>query len=123
MFNSTEKSDPLSSVFIGQTVSPFIDCCSAAGRRRRVGDRCGRRARRAPEGLAFVLFTRLKTTPAITASLITGIEPILNPLWVALFYKEVFTPVAMAGAVIVFVTVIAYNYHKGKQQPAEAGEG
>ena len=76
------------------------------------------------QGLAFVLFTRgLKTTPAITASLITGIEPILNPLWVALFYKEVFTPVAMAGAVIVFVTVLAYNYHKGKQQPAEAGEG
>ena len=126
MLNSTEKSDPLSSVFIGQTVSLFIGLPFLLQVQAPTGSAIAAVVALGvlQQGLAFVLFTRgLKTTPAITASLITGIEPILNPLWVALFYKEVFTPVAMAGAVIVFVTVLAYNYHKGKQQPAEAGEG
>ena len=58
-------------------------------------------------GLAYVLLTKgLETTPAITASLVTGIEPILNPLWVAIFYKEVFTPMAMAGASASTLTLV-----------------
>ena len=40
-------------------------------------------------GLAYVFLTKgLEQTPAITASLISGIEPVLNPVLVALFYGE-----------------------------------
>ena len=42
-------------------------------------------------GLAFVFLTMgLKTTPPITASLVTGIEPVLNPILVAVFYHEIY---------------------------------
>jgi drug/metabolite transporter (DMT)-like permease len=64
-------------------------------------------------GTAYILLNYgLQTTPPITAILITGIEPVLNPIWVALFYHEMLTPLSMAGAVIVLITVMYYNYRK-----------
>ncbi len=66
-------------------------------------------------GLAYILMCMgLKTTPAVTASLISGIEPILNPLLVAAFYGEHIGPMAMIGAVIVVGSVILYNVKKAK---------
>ncbi len=66
-------------------------------------------------GLAYILMCiGLRTTPAVTASLITGIEPILNPLWVAIFYGEEVGFMALVGAVIVIASVIAYNIIKAK---------
>ncbi len=66
-------------------------------------------------GIAYILINYgLQTTPPITAVLITGIEPVLNPIWVALFYNEVLTPLSLSGAVIVLVTVMYYNYKKVK---------
>ena len=61
-------------------------------------------------GGAYILFSLgIKRTPAITASLITGLEPILNPLWVALFYGETVSTLALAGAVIVVGSIVLYN--------------
>ena len=117
MLKSAKDSDPLSSVLIGQVYSVVI------GMPFLLAVREPTTAALAAVvvlgvfqlGLAYVLLTKgLETTPAITASLVTGIEPILNPLWVAIFYKEVFTPMAMAGAVVVFTTIIIYNYRKAK---------
>lgn len=66
-------------------------------------------------GLAYVLMCiGLKTTPPVTASLISGIEPILNPILVALFYHENIGYMALIGAVIVVVAVVWYNIEKGK---------
>ena len=66
-------------------------------------------------GLAYILMCKgLKTTPAVTASLITGIEPILNPIWVAVFYHETIGMLALIGAVIVIGSVVAYNVIKAK---------
>jgi len=66
-------------------------------------------------GLAYILMCiGLKTTPAVTASLISGIEPILNPILVAVFYHETIGGMAVLGAVIVIGSVIAYNVLKGK---------
>jgi len=126
MLNSFEQSDSLSSVLAGQCMSiliglPFLlhvtePTAIAIGAVLALGI--------LQQGSAFVLLTKgLETTPAITASLITGIEPILNPLLVAVFYHEVLTPMSMVGAVIVFVTIILYNVQKGKQLPADAGGG
>lgn len=64
-------------------------------------------------GVAYVcLCEGLKTTPPISASLITGIEPVLNPILVALFYGEHMGTMALIGAAIVIVGVIGYNVLK-----------
>mgnify|MGYP001090123142 CR=1 FL=1 len=64
-------------------------------------------------GLAYILMCEgLKTTPAVTASLISGIEPVLNPILVAVFYHETIGPLSLAGAIIVVVSIIIYNMLK-----------
>lgn len=66
-------------------------------------------------GLAYILMCiGLKTTPAVTASLVSGIEPVLNPILVALFYGETIGTMAMVGAVIVVAGVVWYNVQKGR---------
>ena len=67
-------------------------------------------------GIAYVLMCiGLKTTPSVRASLIAGIEPVLNPLLVALFYRETVGPLALIGAVIVIIGVVWYNVKKGQE--------
>ena len=64
-------------------------------------------------GLAYLLLSiGIRRTGAVAASLITGLEPIMNPLWVALFYGERITPLAMLGAVIVIGAIVLYNIRK-----------
>ena len=64
-------------------------------------------------GLAYVaLCIGLKTTPPVTASLISGIEPVLNPILVAVFYGERVGPLALVGAAVVIGAVAAYNVLK-----------
>ena len=73
--------------------------------------------------LAYILMMNgLKTTPPVTASLVSGIEPVLNPILVALFYHEGIGPFALAGAVIVVAGVVGYNVLRGlqKQSPERA---
>lgn len=66
-------------------------------------------------GLAYVLMCiGLRTTPPVTASLISGIEPILNPILVAVFYKESIGQMALIAAAIVISAVVWYNVQKGR---------
>ena len=61
-------------------------------------------------GGAYILFSiGIRHTSPVTASLITGMEPIMNPLLVAAFYGERVSPLAVAGAVIVVCSILAYN--------------
>ena len=61
-------------------------------------------------GLAYVfLTTGIKYAPPIPASLIAGIEPVLNPVLVALVIGETLSGLSVVGGVIVFVSVMAYN--------------
>ena len=70
-------------------------------------------------GIAYVLMCiGLKTTPSVRAALITGIEPVLNPLLVAIFYRETVGPLALVGAVIVVFGVVWYNVKKGQEASA-----
>ncbi len=67
-------------------------------------------------GLAYILICiGLRTTPPVTASLISGIEPVLNPILVAVFYGEAIGPLALVGAVIVIGSVVIYNAIEAKQ--------
>lgn len=69
--------------------------------------------------LAYILLTEgLKTTPPVTASLVSGIEPVLNPVLVAVFYHETIGPLSLVGAVIVVGSIVLYNILL-----ARAGEG
>ena len=67
-------------------------------------------------GLAYILLSEgLKTTPPVTASLVSGIEPVLNPVLVAVFYHEMIGPVALTGATIVVGGVVLYNVMLARQ--------
>lgn len=70
--------------------------------------------------VAYILLTiGLKTTPAVTASLVSGIEPVLNPILVAVFYGEKMGPMAVLGAAIVIGGVVIYNVFRAKQPKAQ----
>lgn len=72
-------------------------------------------------GVAYVcLCIGLKTTPPVTASLVSGIEPVLNPILVALFYGEQVGGFALIGAAIVIFGVVGYNILKVKLEPKAA---
>lgn len=57
-------------------------------------------------GLGFVLFTYgLKRVLAIEGALLTMLEPILNPVWVLLFYKEKPTKGAIIGGILIILAL------------------
>jgi len=68
-------------------------------------------------GFAYVFFAvGIKNTPALLACLITAMEPILNPVWVALATGEMPGIFAAFGGIIIVVTVIGYNIWVEKYQ-------
>jgi drug/metabolite transporter (DMT)-like permease len=68
-------------------------------------------------GGAYILFSiGIRRTQPVTASLITGMEPIMNPLLVAAFYRERVSPLAVAGAVIVVCSILGYNVWLAKKK-------
>lgn len=75
-------------------------------------------------GLAYVLLTiGLRTTPPVTAALVSGIEPVLNPILVAVFYHESVGALAIVGAVIVIGSVIGYNALRARQNKEKLDAG
>ena len=73
--------------------------------------------------LAYILMVEgLKTTPPVTASLVSGIEPVLNPILVAVFYHEMIGPIALMGAMVVVGSVVLYNVMLARHtEPSETG--
>ena len=125
MMNDMPDSDAISSVFWGDVISavvglPFL----------------GYEAEFTPNvlapllvlgifqvGAAYILLTEgLKTTPPVTASLVSGIEPVLNPILVAVFYHEMIGPIALMGAMVVVGSVVLYNVMLARHtEPSETG--
>ncbi|MCL1793209.1 MAG: DMT family transporter [Oscillospiraceae bacterium] len=61
-------------------------------------------------GLAYIFFSLgIKKTPALLACLITAMEPVLNPIWVALATGEVPGFFAAIGGTIIVAAVVFYN--------------
>jgi drug/metabolite transporter (DMT)-like permease len=72
-------------------------------------------------GLAFLFFTyAIKHVPAIEATLVSTLEPILNPLWVFLFIGEQPGVFALVGGLIVLggVAINAVGSMRAAPQPA-----
>lgn len=67
-------------------------------------------------GLAYIFLTYgISRIDPVAGVLITSMEPILNPVWVALFYGEMISPLSAVGAVIVFGAVIIYNISRARE--------
>ena len=61
-------------------------------------------------GVAYIFFSiGITRTPALFACLITALEPVLNPIWVALAVKEIPGWFEITGGVIIVLTVVCYN--------------
>jgi len=61
-------------------------------------------------GLAYVFFSvSIKRTSALLASLMVAIEPVLNPVWVALATPEKPGRYALLGGIVIILTIVGYN--------------
>ena len=61
-------------------------------------------------GLAYVFFSiGIKRTSALLASLMVAIEPVFNPVWVALATPERPGRYALIGGIVIIVTIVGYN--------------
>ena len=112
MLNTFEKGDALSSVFFGQLLSavlltpfvaleteftvPTLTAVFVLGS--------------VQVGLAYIFFTTgTKYTDPVAASIITAMEPILNPILVAVFYGEMLGGLSLVGAAIVILGILVYS--------------
>jgi drug/metabolite transporter (DMT)-like permease len=69
-----------------------------------------------PVGFAYFLFALgIKKTPALLACLITALEPLLNPIWVAIAIGEAPGPFTIIGGVVIIFAVVGYNIRLEKQ--------
>ena len=126
MMNTGENADAISSCFLGQLAAgllftplcfretdfspPVVSAVAALGVIQ--------------VGGAYILFSiGIRGVRPVTACLITGMEPILNPLLVDVFYGERVCGLSAIGAVIVVCSVLAYNVltAKGEKRLRSAG--
>lgn len=116
LFNTKENSDAASAVLIAYTVGGFIGIPFIFAERdfslRTILLLLALGV--VQIGLGYLFFTMsLDYLPALPASLMSGLEPILNPILVAVFYpEEHLTVFALLGAAVVLVTIVAYNVAK-----------
>lgn len=67
-------------------------------------------------GIPYVLFSvGAHYCPPIAVSLISMLEPIFNPVWVALFLHEIPGPMAITGGIIVILTLALWCISNSKQ--------
>lgn len=71
--------------------------------------------------LPYVLFTRgIQDVPGAEASLIALIEPVLNPLWVALFFGEDPSLATLIGGSVIMVGLaLRYTLFAGRSKAEE----
>lgn len=118
MMNSFDTSDAISSVFLGHAMSALLGIGfvfqetefgpGALGGILILGI--------FQMAIAYIFMSKgLEQVSAVTASLTTAIEPILNPLLVAFFWGEKITLLSFVGAAIVMIGVLGYNLIKIKK--------
>lgn len=71
-------------------------------------------------GIPYALFAvGTRYCPPIAVSLICMLEPILNPVWVALFLHEIPGPPAIVGGIIVIATLAFWCADNARQDTAD----
>lgn len=75
-------------------------------------------------GAAYILMARgLATTPPVAANLVCMTEPVLNPVWVALFWGERVSPASLAGIAVVLGGLLFYNLAGAKKRSENTAAG
>ncbi|MCR4682979.1 MAG: DMT family transporter, partial [Clostridiales bacterium] len=125
IFNSREDSEPFTAVLLSYALTALIglpwllrtDVAVTPGSELL----CVLALGLLQQGTAQICFALgIKETPPVAASLISGIEPILNPVLVAVFYGEKLTLLSLVGAAVVLLAVLVYNViTASKKAPAE----
>ena len=122
MMNDMPDSDPISSVFWGDVISAAVGLPFLGYETEFSGSTLTALLVLGvfQVALAYILMVEgLKTTPPVTASLVSGIEPVLNPILVAVFYHEMIGPIALVGAMVVVGSVVLYNVILARQSTME----
>lgn len=72
-------------------------------------------------GIPYVLLARASGyCPPLVCSLLGALEPLLNPVWVAIFDGETPGPLALAGAAVVIATITVWCVRGGKRKEVGA---
>ena len=122
LMNDMPDSDPISSVFWGDVISAAVGLPFLGYETEFSGSTLTALLVLGvfQVAVAYILMVEgLKTTPPVTASLVSGIEPVLNPILVAVFYHEMIGPIALVGAMVVVGSVVLYNVILARQSTME----
>ena len=112
LLNKIPGGDPLYSTILGHAMCVLIGLPSAVRETEYSGPiiLCAILMGVFQLGLAYVCFTTgIRTAPPVSASLVSGIEPILNPVLVAIVLGEALSGLALLGGAIVFISIMVYN--------------
>jgi len=69
----------------------------------------------------ILLSAGLDRIPLVTGALLTMLEPVLNPIWVAAFYGETMGVMSVAGTVILLGTATVYSVMQIRKEQSENG--
>ena len=73
-------------------------------------------------GLAYVFFSiGIKRTSALLACLVVAIEPVFNPIWVALATPERPGRYALIGGIVIILTIVGYNVWVARHDSEDGG--
>ena len=112
LLNKIPGGDPLWSTILGHAMCVLIGLPSVARETEYSGQivLCAILMGVFQLGLAYLCFTiGIRTAPPVSASLVSGIEPILNPVLVAIVLGESLSGLALLGGGIVFISIMIYN--------------
>ena len=71
-------------------------------------------------GFGYSLLTAgLRLCEPLSGSLVASIEPVLNPILVAVFYKEYVSAKTLFGAAVVIASIVIYNILSAKMKKDE----
>ncbi len=115
ILNSIEQGDAISSLFFGQLFAGIVFTPLVAREHVFTAETLAAVLILGviQVGLAYVCFYQgTRYTDPVRSSLIAGIEPVLNPVFVAIFWHETLGSLSVIGAVIVIVAVTLHAVRK-----------
>ena len=122
MLNEFEGSDPLTSVWLGHVLTIFIGLPSVWTESDFSLPTLGLLAALGifQAGFGYSLLTAgLRLCEPLSGSLVASIEPVLNPILVAVFYKEYVSAKTLFGAAVVIASIVIYNILSAKMKKDE----
>jgi len=123
MMNGFKNGDSLSSMFLGHVLSAIIGFWFVINETdfKTLTILYVATLGLVQSGLGYLLLAiGSKMTKPLNAALLASIEPVLNPVFVALFYGETMSMYAIVGFVIVIVSIVFHNVYNIKQKESLA---